>query len=159
MSLFTDPSATFQPVLADPALETGGIDQPDKISRIIFCSGQVYAALVKHRAAQGIRDTAITRIEELHPFPWHEAKANLDKYPNAKSVVWAQEEHYNGGAWHYVRDQLDVVLQQSQQLSSRKLLYAGKRVSASPATGLKKLHEAEEKKLLEEAFAIKELWV
>ncbi|KAF5013618.1 hypothetical protein FDECE_379 [Fusarium decemcellulare] len=156
ISLFTDPSATFQPVLADPEHEAGGIDSPDKISRVILCSGQVYASLVKHRASQGLRDTAITRIEELHPFPWREVKANLDKYPNAQSIVWAQEEHYNGGAWHYIRDRLDAVLRESEHLSPRKLLYAGRAPSASPAAGFKKLHEAEERKLLENAFSIQE---
>ncbi|RSL86427.1 hypothetical protein CEP51_002803 [Fusarium floridanum] len=156
VSLFTDPSATFQPVLSDPEHEAGGIDSEDKISRVIFCSGQVYASLVKHRATNGLRDTAITRIEELHPFPWREVKANLEKYPNAQNIVWTQEEHYNGGAWHYVRDRLEAVLRESDSLSMRRLLYAGRATSASPATGLKKKHEAEEKQLLGDAFSVQE---
>ncbi|KAH7159610.1 thiamine diphosphate-binding protein [Dactylonectria estremocensis] len=156
ISEFIDPSATFQPVLADPAHESGEIEGPDQISRVILCSGQIYASLVKHRAALGLRGTAITRIEELHPFPWREVKANLDKYPGAQSVVWAQEEHYNGGAWHYIRDRLDAVLRKSDYLTGRRLLYAGRGPSASPATGWKKVHEAEEKKLLDDAFSIQE---
>lgn len=156
ISEFTDPSATFQPVLADPAHEAGEIESPENISRVIFCSGQIYASLVKQRATLGLRDTAITRIEELHPFPWREVKANLDKYPSAQSVVWAQEEHYNGGAWHYIRDRLDAVLRKSDYLAGRKLLYAGRAPSASPAAGWKKVHEAEEKKLLEDAFSVQE---
>lgn len=156
ISKFTNPSATFQPVLADPAHEAGEIESPENISRVIFCSGQIFASLVKQQATLGLRDTAITRIEELHPFPWREVKANLDKYPSAQSVVWAQEEHYNGGAWHYIRDRLDAVLQKSDYLAGRKLLYAGRAPSASPAAGWKKVHEAEEKKLLEYAFSVKE---
>ncbi|KAJ4328359.1 hypothetical protein N0V84_001230 [Fusarium piperis] len=128
----------------------------DKISRVTFCSGQVYASLVKHRATNGVRDTAITRIKELHPLPWREVKANLEKYPNAQNIVWAQEKHYNGGAWHYVRDRLEAVLRESDSPSARKLLYAGRAVSASPATGLKKKHEVEEKQLLEDAFSVQE---
>ena len=73
-----------------------------------------------------------------------------------KHVVWAQEEHYNGGAWHYVRDRIDVVLGKTEELKGRKLLYAGRGTSASTATGLKKVHEAEEKKLLEDAFTVHE---
>ncbi|KAH6984546.1 thiamine diphosphate-binding protein [Ilyonectria sp. MPI-CAGE-AT-0026] len=156
VSEFTDPSATFQPVLADPAHEAGEIESPESISRVIICSGQIYASLVKQRVTLGLRDTAITRIEELHPFPWREVKANLDKYPSAQSVVWAQEEHYNGGAWHYIRDRLDAVLRKSDYLAGRKLLYAGRAPSASPAAGWKKIHEAEEKKLLEDAFSVQE---
>ncbi|KAK7422780.1 hypothetical protein QQX98_001340 [Neonectria punicea] len=156
ISEFTDPSAAFQPVLTDPAHEAGSIDSPDNISRVIFCTGQIYASLVKQRAALGLRDTAITRIEELHPFPWREVKANLDRYPSARSVVWAQEEHYNGGAWHYIRDRLDSVLRKSDYLAGRKLLYAGRGPSASPAAGWKKVHEAQEKKFLEDAFSVQE---
>ncbi|KAF7562538.1 hypothetical protein G7046_g1585 [Stylonectria norvegica] len=153
---FTDPSATFQPVLADPEDTTGAIASPNSINRVIFCSGQIYASLCKHRSARNIKDTAIVRIEELHPFPWREVKAQLDRCPNAQSVVWAQEEHYNGGAWHYIRDRLDAVLHKSEHLSQRKLLYAGRAPSASSAAGLKRLHEAEEKILLEEAFNVHE---
>ncbi|WZH49508.1 thiamine diphosphate-binding protein [Fusarium acuminatum] len=156
ISLFTDPSASFQPVLADPAHGTKDIDSPENISRVIFCSGQVYASLVKRREDRGIRDTAITRIEELHPFPWREVEANLQKYPNVKNIVWTQEEPYNSGAWHYVRDRIDVVLRKSANLSSRRLLYSGRGPSASPATGLKKIHQAEEENLLDHAFTVQE---
>jgi 2-oxoglutarate dehydrogenase E1 component len=156
ISLFTDPTSSFQPVIADPAHVTREIDSPEDISRVILCSGQVYASLVKRREVQGLRDTAITRIEELHPFPWREVEANLHKYPNVKNIVWAQEEPYNGGPWHYVRDRIDAVLRKSAQLSSRRLLYSSRGPSASPATGLKKMHEAEEENLLDLAFTVLE---
>lgn len=146
-------SSTFQPVLSDP--EHGRtIDQPEAISRVILCTGQVYTALQKYREAEGIRDVAISRIEELHPFPWAEAKANLGLYPNAKTFVWAQEEHYNGGPWHYVRDRLDVILRQTEYHAARGLLYAGRASSASTATGIKTVHYAEEKQLVHDAFNI-----
>jgi 2-oxoglutarate dehydrogenase E1 component len=112
--------------------------------------------LVKRREDRGIRDTAITRIEELHPFPWREVEANLQKYPNVKNIVWTQEEPYNSGAWLYVRDRIDVVLRKSANLSSRRLLYSGRGPSASPATGLKKIHQAEEENLLDHAFTVQE---
>ncbi|KAI6750486.1 hypothetical protein HG530_014767 [Fusarium avenaceum] len=147
ISLFTDPTASFQPILADPAHKTRDIDNPEDISRVILCSGQVYASLIKRREDQGLRDTAITRLEELHPFPWREVETNLQKYPNVKNIVWTQEEPYNGGAWHYVRDRIDAVLRKSAHLSSRRLLYSGRGPSASPATGLKKIHQAEEENL------------
>lgn len=148
-------TTTFQPVLGDT--EHGkSINDPESISRVILCSGQVYAALHKHREAHGIRDTAITRIEEIHPFPWAEVKANLDQYPNAETIVWAQEEHYNGGAWHYIRDRLDTVMAKTESHQGRRVVYAGRGTSASTAAGLKTLHAAEETQLLQDAFSLKE---
>lgn len=149
MAAFTEPS-TFQPVITDP--EHGlSIDDLDSIDRVVVCSGQVYAAIQKHREAAGIRNVAITRIEELHPFPWTEVQSNLDLYKNAKTIVWAQEEHYNGGAWHYVRDRLDTVLRESSH-GGRRLLFAGRGPSASSAAGLKDIHCAEEEQLLHDVF-------
>lgn len=148
-------STAFQPVLSDP--EHGNtIESPEAISRVIFCSGQVYATLKKHREAEGIRDVAITRIEELHPFPWAEVKANLDMYPNAKTIVWAQEEHYNGGAWHYMRDRLDAVLRKTENHRALRTVYAGRATSASTAAGIKSLHTIEEEQFLEDAFKVEE---
>src|SRR5690625_2614549 len=88
-------TSAFTPVLCDP--EHGkSIVAPDSISRVVFCTGQIYFALCKRREALGLRDVAITRLEQLHPFPWAEVKENLQKYPSAKTFVWAQEEHHNG---------------------------------------------------------------
>lgn len=146
-------SSAFQPVLGDP--EHGkAIGTPEEITRVIYCTGQVYVALKKHREALGLKDVAITRIEELHPFPWVEVKENLEMYPNAKTIVWAQEEHYNGGAWHYLRDRLDTTLRKIDRQQSSRLVYAGRGTSASAAAGLKRLHAAEEENLLNQAFSV-----
>ncbi|KAL6922664.1 hypothetical protein FSST1_006690 [Fusarium sambucinum] len=148
-------SSAFQPVITDP--EHGqSIEDPEAIQRVVLCSGQVYSALQKQREIEEIRDVAITRIEELHPFPWAEVKSNLDQYKNAKTIVWAQEEHYNGGAWHYVRDRLEAVLRETTHHSQRRVLFAGRGPSASPAAGLKDIHYAEEKELLHDAFHVQE---
>ncbi|CAM1508927.1 Fc.00g026660.m01.CDS01 [Cosmosporella sp. VM-42] len=69
ISELSNPSATFQPILVDPKHTTGLIDSPESINRVIFCIGQLYATLMNHRTANIIRDTAIIRIEELHPSP------------------------------------------------------------------------------------------
>ncbi|VUC28256.1 unnamed protein product [Clonostachys rosea] len=145
-------ASAFKPVLSDPDHDIT-INKPEAIERVIYCSGQVYFALKKRRETLGLKDVAITRIEQLHPFPWGEVKENLELYPNARSVVWAQEEHYNGGAWHYMRDRLDTVLRELDRQTITTLRYAGRGPSASTATGLKKIHAAEEDELLNEAFA------
>lgn len=148
-----DGESHFQTIIPEKAGETA-IDAPEKIERVILCSGQVYAALTKHREANGIRNTAITRIEQLHPFPWGELKENLDSYPNAKDIVWCQEEPLNAGAWSYAQPRIETLLNATEHHNRRHVLYAGRAPSASVATGLKAVHLKEEQELLEDAFSI-----
>lgn len=143
----------FQWIIPDDAHGTA-IDEPEKIERVIMCSGQVYAALTKHREANGIRNTAITRVEQLHPFPWSQLKENLDSYPNAKDIVWAQEEPLNAGAWSYAQPRIETLLNQTEHHNRRHVLYAGRAPSASVASGLKAVHLKEEQELLEDAFSV-----
>ncbi|OBR15093.1 Oxoglutarate dehydrogenase [Colletotrichum higginsianum IMI 349063] len=147
-------SSTFQPVLADPEHDGGSLVPRNEIKRVILCSGQVYAALHKHREARNIRDVAITRVEELHPFPWAAVRENLESYPAAETVVWAQEEPHNGGAWQYMRDRLETVTGESDTLRGRRIVYAGRGTGAAAATGSKKVHQREEERLLEDAFGV-----
>ncbi|KMU76450.1 2-oxoglutarate dehydrogenase E1 component [Coccidioides immitis RMSCC 3703] len=128
--------------------------RPEKIERVILCSGQVWAALVKHRDANGIKNTAITRIEQLNPFPWQQLKENLDSYPNAKDIVWCQEEPLNAGAWSFVQPRIETLLNNTEHHNRRHVLYAGRNPSASVATGLKASHIKEEQELLQDAFTV-----
>jgi len=149
---FTDDSG-FQWIIEDT--EHGKtIDEPEKIDRVILCTGQVYAALHKHRADNNITSTAITRIEQLNPFPWQQLKDNLDKYPNAKTIVWCQEEPLNAGAWSFTQPRLETLLNETEHHNRKHVMYAGRDPSASVATGLKASHTKEEKKLLETAFEV-----
>ena len=150
---FTEDSH-FRWIIPDPAHNSGEIDEPEKIERVIICSGQVYAALVKHRETNKIRDTAITRIEQLHPFPWAQLKENLDNYPNAKNIVWTQEEPLNAGAWSYTQPRIETLLNETQYHNRRHVLYTGRAPSASVATGLKAVHLKEEEEFLGEAFSV-----
>lgn len=145
----------FQWIIKD--IEHGNsINDPENIERVILCSGQVYAALHKHRADNNIKDTAITRVEQLNPFPWEQLKENLDSYPNAKTIVWAQEEPLNAGAWSFTQPRIETLLNQTQHHNRRHVMYAGRNPSASVATGLKSSHTKEEKDLLEMAFSVKQ---
>ncbi|KAJ5606196.1 hypothetical protein N7510_008977 [Penicillium lagena] len=143
----------FQWIVRDPAHGTT-IDAPEKIERVVICSGQVYAALVKHREANGIRNTAITRVEQLHPFPWDQLRENLDSYPNARNIVWCQEEPLNAGAWSFVQPRIETLLNSTEHHNRRHVMYAGRSPSASVATGLKAVHLKEEQEFLEDAFSV-----
>jgi 2-oxoglutarate dehydrogenase E1 component len=144
----------FRWIIPDPAHKDNSIESHDKIDRVILCSGQVYVALVKHRESNGIKDAAITRIEQLNPFPWQQLKENLDSYPNAKDVVWCQEEPLNAGAWSFVQPRIETLLNNTEHHNRRHVMYAGRNPSASVATGLKATHQKEEHELLEDAFRV-----
>ena len=76
-------------------------------------------------------DIAISRLEQICPFPYDCVIAELAKYPNAK-VSWVQEEHKNMGAWSYVQPRFETAAEHKFKIS-----YAGRNVSPSPATGWK----------------------
>ncbi len=144
----------FQWIIPDPEHSTQNISSADKIQRVILCSGQVYAALHKHRASKEIKATAITRIEQLNPFPWAQLKENLDMYPNAKTIVWCQEEPLNAGAWSFMQPRIETLLNETKHHDRKHVMYAGRNPSASVATGLKASHMKEEIDLLDVAFSV-----
>jgi 2-oxoglutarate dehydrogenase E1 component len=153
LSEFTDPESHFRWIIPDQ--EHGkSINEPDQIERVILCTGQVWAALHKHRADKGIKDAAITRIEQLNPFPWALLRENLDMYPNAKNVVWCQEEPLNAGAWSFTQPRIETLLNETKFHDHKHVLFAGRNPSASVATGLKSFHVKEEHDLLEDAFSV-----
>lgn len=121
---------------------------------MVLCTGQVYAALHKYRADNKINNVAITRVEQLNPFPWAQLKENLDGYPNAKTIVWAQEEPLNAGAWSFTQPRIETLLNHTEHHDRKHVMYAGRDPSASVATGLKAHHVKEEKDLLDMAFTV-----
>src|ERR1700738_4820843 len=91
------------------------IDETDdftaaQVRRLVFCSGKVYFDLLKARRKDGIRDVALVRIEQLYPFPSEEYEAILNRYANAREVVWCQEEPQNQGAWYQIRHRLQELV-------------------------------------------------
>ncbi|MCJ1474249.1 2-oxoglutarate dehydrogenase E1 component [Lambiella insularis] len=143
----------FQWVIPDPE-HGNSISPPEEIERVILCTGQVYTALHKHRASKEIKSAAITRIEQLNPFPWAQLKENLDMYPNAKNIVWCQEEPLNAGAWSFTQPRIETLLNETEHHNRKHVMYAGRNPSASVATGLKASHMKEEIDLLEHAFSV-----
>jgi 2-oxoglutarate dehydrogenase E1 component len=120
---------------------------PQQVRRLVFCSGKVYFDLLKARRKDGIRDVALVRIEQLYPFPSEEYEAILNRYANAREIVWCQEEPQNQGAWYQIRHRLQEPLG-----VRRQVLYAGRAPAAAPATGITKIHEAEQHALIDAAL-------
>lgn len=102
------------------------------------------------------RNTAITRIEQLNPFPWQQLKENLDSYPRAKTIVWCQEEPLNAGAWSFMQPRIETLLNETEHHDRKHVMYAGRNPSASVATGIKANHTKEERELLHIAFSVKQ---
>jgi 2-oxoglutarate dehydrogenase E1 component len=121
-----------------------------KVRRVILCSGKVYYELAAHRREHEIGDVAIIRFEQLYPFPHADFKAELAKFPHATEIVWCQEEPQNQGAWYRLRAYFRADARPAQVVS-----YAGRPVSASPAVGYMSKHLAQQKQLIEDAFAPK----
>ncbi len=118
-----------------------------QVQRIVFCSGKVYFDLLQARRKEALRDVALVRLEQLYPFPSEEYQAMLNRYPNAREVVWCQEEPQNQGAWYQIRHRLQELV-----MGRRPVLYAGRRPSAAPATGIAKIHEIEQQTLVAAAL-------
>ena len=132
----------FQPVIP----EDENLN-PGKVRRIIACSGRVYYDLLAYRKAHKIKDIAIVRIEQLYPFPHNEFQAEVDRFEQAKDVLWCQEEPGNQGAWHRIQHYLLRHLGLNQTLG-----YALRPSSASPAAGYLAKHNFQQKELIEAAF-------
>ena len=135
-----DPKKNFQELIDDPAVKTAAVTK--KIKRVLYCSGKVYYDLLAKKTADKRTDVAIVRLEQLYPFPLTQMKDMKKKYEHAEAF-WVQEESSNMGAWQYF---LAFYQRYSIKLISR-------RSSASPATGFKKVHDEQQKELIEKAFA------
>jgi 2-oxoglutarate dehydrogenase E1 component len=120
---------------------------PAKVERVVFCSGKVYFDLLERRRADKLASVAIVRIEELYPFPADDYQAVLDRYGNAREIVWCQEEPQNQGAWYQIRHRLQAPID-----GDRTLTYAGREGAAAPATGLHAIHQREQESLVAAAL-------
>jgi 2-oxoglutarate dehydrogenase E1 component len=138
---FTD--GRFHEILGSPVH-----GKPDHVKRVILCSGKVYYDLLNFKTENQIANTALIRIEQLHPLHEGALQEELAKYPSAAKLVWCQEESRNMGAWSYIAPLL-------RNLAGKlPLRYAGRGASASPAVGSLGKHKLEQKCVIEEAFSI-----
>jgi 2-oxoglutarate dehydrogenase E1 component len=116
--------------------------------RILIASGKVGHELRGERRRRKDSSTAIFFLDQLYPLPRTEISAALAEHPNAREIVWVQEEPANMGALFYILPRLER-LAQAQGLQVRSVKRSA---SASPATGSAKAHELEQKTLLALAF-------
>ena len=128
----------------------------DAVTRLLICSGKVYYDLLAARRGNEAGNIAIIRLEQLFPFPLQEMKRVISSYPNAREIVWVQEEPKNQGGWYYMQSRGTMI----GCLSAQHVFgYAGRSYSASPAVGSMSLHLAQQQKLVEDALQPEKLEV
>jgi len=135
-------SGCFQEILDDPT-----VSNRESITRIVLCTGKIAWDVMAERDKRNAT-VAVIRIEQLYPFPVAELYEILSRYPNAKQVLWVQEEPENMGAWHFVDDIVWGI--KSKGFDWR---HVARFESGSPATGSKTIHDQELVDLLDKTFA------
>ncbi|GAA5944634.1 hypothetical protein JCM3775_005858 [Rhodotorula graminis] len=143
------PDTHFQRYIAEA--EPEGFAAPDDVVRHILCSGQVYYTLLAEREKRGLKNVAISRVEQLSPLPYDLITPHLDRYPNA-TTYWVQEEPINNGAWTYVQPRIETAMRETQHHKTRRVYFAGRGPTSSVATGSKKQHALEIEQFCAAAF-------
>jgi 2-oxoglutarate dehydrogenase E1 component len=134
----------FEPVLPDPRAT-----DPEKVRRLLICSGKVFHDFEAHEARADLDHVAIARLEMIYPFPTEAIAELIDSYPNLESATWVQEEPRNMGSWFFVASRLNRLLPDGMGIQ-----YAGRPRRASPSEGYPQAHQVEQQRLVEEALGI-----
>lgn len=119
----------------------------NKVTTVVLCCGKVYYDLLQYRRNEKRQQHAIIRVEQLYPFPTQSLMDVIKKYPNAKTVVWCQEEPKNQGVWFSSQHHFKECLRPDQTLA-----YAGRGFAAAPACGSAKTHAEQQEALVKQAL-------
>ena len=119
----------------------------EQAGRVLIATGKLVHELRAARKDRKRNDVAIVAVEQLYPFPDEELRAELDRFGDARDVVWIQEEPANQGALFFVLPRIERLTR------GRPVRTIKRSASASPATGSLKAHEMEQKALIDLAFS------
>jgi len=124
---------------------------PEKIRRVVLCSGKVYYDLLEAREEKGVDDVYLMRLEQFYPWPVKSLSTELSRFPNAE-LVWCQEEPKNMGGWTFVDPWLELTLERLK-VKAKRARYVGRPATASTAAGQMSRHLRELQSFLAEALA------
>lgn len=141
----------FQTVIDD----ADAMKRNAKVTRLILCAGKIYMDMVYENTSPyaareqfaKAENVALVRVEQLYPFPAERLQQIVSGYPNLREVLWMQEEPKNMGAWTFVEPRI-----RTEVGWNGPILYAGRPEAASPAEGSMAQHQAEQARILAEAF-------
>ena len=128
----------FKEVIDDPFIQ-----DPNTIKKVLFCSGKIYFDLAERQQKENRRDTALVRLEQIHPLPYRQLEAVYKKY-NKATWFWVQEEPLNMGAATFLQ----------MNLKSINFGVISRQPSASTASGYSKVHKQEQEEIIDTAYAI-----
>ena len=120
-----------------------------KVDRVVMCSGKIFYELLTRRQDDQINNVAILRLEQLYPFPVDELMLELNKFSNAKELIWCQEEPINQGAWYPTRHNFMKCTGKKQILD-----IASRDLYAAPAEGSLGMHKINQNIVIEQALGI-----
>jgi 2-oxoglutarate dehydrogenase E1 component len=98
------------------------------VGRILICTGKIEHGLRHERKRRGDSETAIVFLDQIYPFPKDDLTAEIARHPNAREIVWVQEERTNMGALGYILPRLRHYIPDLPVRSVKRS------ASASPAT-------------------------
>ncbi len=123
-------------------IEDAEVD-PEQVRTVVFTQGKIHYDLAEHREKNGITDTALVRIEQLHPLPVEQMRAVIRSYTKAERYLWVQEEPLNMGAWGYM----------ALNFTDVKWEVVARAASGAPATGSSKRSANQQIAIIEKAFS------
>jgi 2-oxoglutarate dehydrogenase E1 component len=141
-------TSTFREVIDDPRYQN---NDKSGIERVLLCSGHIYYDLTSSPLYEKATKTAIIRVELLSALPHEEILRIIASYPNAKQVIWVQEEPKNMGARAHVRRRLVERL----PTGLTDIDYVGRPYRASPSEGYPGAHAVEQERIVREALGQK----
>ena len=119
----------------------------NKVDRVLLCSGRIYWDLLAHRQHAEDKHTAIVRLEQLYPLDEPALLEALAPFAGAE-LVWVQDEPRNQGAWPW------LALHLPDSITAGRLpRVVARPEAAAPAVGTSAAHVAQQKLILDEAFA------
>jgi 2-oxoglutarate dehydrogenase E1 component len=134
---------SFEEVLDDPFVE-----DPSGVQRLVLCSGKVAHEAMAERTKRGV-PVAVARVEQLYPWPSDRLAEVAARYPNAREIVWLQEEPANMGAWTFAQDRLA-----ERFGTTHEIRRVGRHESGSPATGSHTIHVQEQETIVGAALSV-----
>jgi 2-oxoglutarate dehydrogenase E1 component len=134
-------SGVFLETLEDPTPPPA-----DTVTDLIFATGKVALDAIARRDDIGA-GAVITRVEQMYPWPKEQVAQTVAAYPNAKRIIWLQEEPENMGAWNFVKGRL------YENHGNTHLIQRHSRPeSGSPSCGSARVHAQEQEQLLQEVL-------
>lgn len=124
-----------------PVIDDSNVDK-NKVKKLVFCSGKLYYDLYDKRNSIENDTIALIRVEQLYPLDRDKIKEIIKSYPNHKSLIWAQEEPENMGAWSHIL----------RHLRGLDWEVISPRASAAPASGSAKRWSANQEKVINRVF-------